>query len=169
MAWPLMVLKRASCRGSFPASRFIHRLGRGFEGTCPEKNKIIEEAKRLGVADRIFFAGPVSEAEKYWYLQQCAAFVFPSLSEGFGLPVIEAMHFGKPVLLSRATSLPEIGGSAAYYFDSFEPAHMSGLAAKAVQDVARNGKEAAIQQWAAQFSWEAAAREYCALYSRLLH
>jgi glycosyltransferase involved in cell wall biosynthesis len=133
------------------------------------KNKIIEEAKRLGVADRIFFAGPVSEAEKYWYLQQCAAFVFPSLSEGFGLPVIEAMHFGKPVLLSRATSLPEIGGSAAYYFDSFEPAHMSGLAAKAVQDVARNGKEAAIQQWAAQFSWEAAAREYCALYSRLLH
>jgi glycosyltransferase involved in cell wall biosynthesis len=132
------------------------------------KARIIEEARRLGVQDRILFTGAITEAQKYWYLQQCAAFVFPSLSEGFGLPVIEAMHFGKPVLLSRATSLPEVGGPHAYYFDSFEPEHMSRLAMDAVQDVQINKKESAIQAWAGRFSWNDAAKAYCAIYEQLL-
>lgn len=132
------------------------------------KNRIVEAARKLGVADRIIFTGPVSEAEKYWYLQQCAAFVFPSLSEGFGLPVIEAMYFGKPALLSRATSLPEIGGAYAYYFESFEPAHMSRLAAEAIHDVHINNKAAAIQNWASRFNWEEAAATYSRIYQNLL-
>ena len=47
-----------------------------------------------------------------------------SLAEGFGLPVAEAMRLGKPVFLSRLTSLPEVGGAAAYYFEELEPAAM---------------------------------------------
>jgi glycosyltransferase involved in cell wall biosynthesis len=132
------------------------------------KARIMEEARRLGVQDRVLFTGAVSEAQKYWYLQQCAAFVFPSLSEGFGLPVIEAMHFGKPVLLSGATSLPEVGGPYAYYFESFEPAHMSRLATDAIQDVQLHKKQPAIQRWAARFSWNDAAKAYCAIYGQLL-
>jgi hypothetical protein len=49
--------------------------------------------------------------------QGCLALIFPSLFEGFGIPVLEAMHFGKPVLCSEVTSLPEVGGDAVLYFD----------------------------------------------------
>lgn len=66
----------------------------------------------------------ISDAQKAWLFAHCEGFVFPSLSEGFGLPPLEAMHFGKPVFLSRLTSLPEIGGEAACYWDDFEPEHM---------------------------------------------
>jgi glycosyltransferase involved in cell wall biosynthesis len=58
------------------------------------KARIIAEAKQYGVADRLLFTGPVSENDKQWYLQHCDAFLFPSISEGFGLPVVEAMYFG---------------------------------------------------------------------------
>ena len=61
------------------------------------QRKIEEEAKRLGVTERVIFTGAISENDKYWYYQNCTAFVFPSIAEGFGLPVIEAMYFGKPV------------------------------------------------------------------------
>jgi glycosyltransferase involved in cell wall biosynthesis len=53
---------------------------------------------------------------KQFYLSKCHAFVFPSIREGFGLP--QAMHFGKPVFLSNKTSLPEVGGKHAYYWDN---------------------------------------------------
>ncbi len=70
---------------------------------------------------RVFLPGEISEAEKNWMYKNCKAFVFPSLNEGFGLPVVEAMHFGKPVVLSKLTSLPEIGGEEAVYLDNFLP------------------------------------------------
>ena len=59
------------------------------------------------MADRVIIAGPVSADDKNWYYANCEAFAFPSLAEGFGLPVIEAMNHGKPVFLSRLTALPE--------------------------------------------------------------
>ena len=66
----------------------------------------------------------IDDAEKAWLLGHCEAFLFPSLAEGFGLPPLEAMYFGAPVFLSRLTSLPEIGGSQAAYFDDFSPQSM---------------------------------------------
>ena len=80
--------------------------------------RILEIAKKIGVADRLVMTGLISEEQKYRYLKECSLFVFPSIAEGFGLPVIEAMAFGKKVLLSRHTCLPEIGGDHAYYLDS---------------------------------------------------
>ena len=109
--------------------------------------------------------GPIKEEEKYWYLQHCIAFAFPSLAEGFGLPVIEAMHFGKPVLLSTHTSLPEIGGDLASYFQNFEPKHMEEVAMKAIQNHTEN-KSKAYQQWAHQFNWDIAAKKYPELYRK---
>jgi len=58
--------------------------------------------------------GTISESDKIFYYKNCLAFAFPSLREGFGFPVLEAMTFGKPVFLSNKTSLPEIGGSHAF-------------------------------------------------------
>lgn len=132
------------------------------------KKKILQVAKRLGVEDRLIFTGGIQESEKYWYMQNCAAFAFPSLSEGFGLPVIEAMYFGKTVLLSGATCLPEIGGPHAYYFDNFEPAHMTHLAFGAMKDVRVNNKSKVISQWTKRFSWHEAAKAYSEIYEGLL-
>lgn len=111
----------------------------------------------------------VDDAQKAWAYAHCAGFIFPSLTEGFGLPPIEALHFGKPVFLSTRTSLPEVGGKAAFYFESFEPAAMArqveqGLA----QAAAEPGFAAAAQGHAAQFDWDRCAAAYEALYERWL-
>ena len=93
--------------------------------------------------------------------------MFPSLAEGFGLPVIEAMHHGKPVFLSTHTSLPEIGGDAAYYFDTFEPAHMAQVLERGMADFAANDGPARVRAHASQFTWEKAGAAYLALYRSL--
>ncbi len=67
---------------------------------------IKSQASQMGISDRVILLGAVTENEKHWLYQNCKAFVFPSLAEGFGLPVIEAMSLGKPVFLSNKTSLP---------------------------------------------------------------
>jgi glycosyltransferase involved in cell wall biosynthesis len=130
--------------------------------------RIMAEARTLGVSGRVHYIGPVSEAEKHWLLQHCALFVFPSLAEGFGLPVIEALYFGKPVLLSSATSLPEVGGPHARYLENFDPEHISAMSRKTVE--AFTAEDAAqCKEWAKRFSWEAAASDYHQLYKQILN
>lgn len=110
----------------------------------------------------------ISDAQKTWAYAQCAGFLFPSLTEGFGLPPIEAMHFGKPCFLARRTCLPEIGGDAADYFDDFDPAPMQQVVQRGLARMAEPGRADFIRQHAAQFNWDRAADEYLALYARLL-
>jgi len=129
--------------------------------------KIIETAKLYGVANRVTLTGPVNEASKYWYFTNCMAFAFPSLAEGFGLPVVEAMNFGKPVFISRLTSLPEIGGEQAYYFDDFDPAAMQQVFEKGMQHYRETNPTASIQQQAQQFNWINTARAYLEIYRTL--
>jgi glycosyltransferase involved in cell wall biosynthesis len=78
-------------------------------------------ASRLGVADRVRFPGYLPAAQLASLFQACRALIFPSLFEGFGLPVLEAMAFDKPVLCSNVTSLPEVVGEAAVLFDPTDP------------------------------------------------
>ncbi len=132
------------------------------------KNQIIHEAMKFGVKNRLVFTGPVSENDKQWYYQHCKAFVFPSVSEGFGLPVIEAMHYGKPVLLSNLTCLPEIGGKAAYYFENFEPKVMQQTLINALHDFEENNRTEQVKKHAAQFSWPKAATKYIEVYNQML-
>jgi glycosyltransferase involved in cell wall biosynthesis len=111
----------------------------------------------------------IDEAQKAWAYDHCAGFLFPSLAEGFGLPPIEAMHFGKPVFLSTLTSLPEVGGKAAFYFEDFDPEGMRQVVERGLAlhthrpDVAQT-----IRQHAARFDWDVAADAYLALYAKLL-
>lgn len=128
------------------------------------QQKIVAEAKKYDVLDRIVFTGSITENDKQWYYQHCEAFVFPSLAEGFGLPVIEAMHFGKPVILSTHTSLPEIGGPNAYYFHSFQPATMQQTLLNSMQHYHLQQPQHLIKAWASQFSWKKAARQYLEIY-----
>jgi len=132
------------------------------------KQEIIAEAKKWGVEDRVIFTGSISENDKYWYYQHCTAFVFPSLAEGFGLPVVEAMHFGRPVILSTLTSLPEVGGEVAYYFENFDAASMQEVLANSLAHYdSTPGKGDSIRQRAALFNWEDTARAYLDIYRSL--
>ena len=130
--------------------------------------KIMEEAEKFGVRHRVKITGPVSEEDKAWYYKNCTAFVFPSIAEGFGLPVIEAMHFGKPVFLSNHTSLPEIGGDAAFYFENFEPASMQQTFASGMAAFDTIMREKVIAN-AQKFDWQQTAKAYLALYDDCLN
>ncbi|GAA4508734.1 hypothetical protein GCM10023172_41320 [Hymenobacter ginsengisoli] len=124
-------------------------------------------AAQAGAADRVTVLTRISEADKTWYYQHCLAYMQPSLAEGFGLPVVEAMQLGKPVFLSRLTSLPEVGGAAAYYFDDFSPEHLrQALAAGLARHSPARAAEAQAQ--ARQFSWAQAAADYLTVYQELL-
>jgi glycosyltransferase involved in cell wall biosynthesis len=89
----------------------------------PDKrmSQIQEAASRMDLADRIVFTGFVSDQELSALYVSCRAVIFPSLYEGFGLPLLEAMAFGKPVLCSSLTALPEVAGDAALFFDPRQP------------------------------------------------
>lgn len=135
----------------------------------PDYIKQIENRiSRLGLEDRFHLTGPISEAEKSWYMHNCTAFVHPSLAEGFGLPVLEAMSVGKPVFLSDRTSLPEIGGDAAFYFRNFSPDYMKNLILDGIQLFKDNQMETLVKNHALKYSWNEAAKEYAKIYSALL-
>jgi len=89
---------------------------------------LIEELK---LTDRVCCTGYVSELELAALYKEAAMLVFPSLFEGFGMPVLEAMHFGCPVACSNTTSLPEIADTAARYFDPESTTEMT----KAILDI----------------------------------
>ncbi len=134
----------------------------------PYARSIRTLAEELGVADRVILPGSVTEEEKYWLHANCEAFVFPSLAEGFGIPVIEAMSLGKPVFLSTFTSLPETGGPEAFYWKELEPAAMRHVFEDGMRAYRSDpGKAERIRRWAARFSWDEAARAYLALYEEL--
>ncbi len=128
--------------------------------------RALESTTRL---PNVQFCLDITEAQKAWAYAHCTGFLFPSLTEGFGLPPIEAMHFGKPVFLSRLTSLPEIGGDAADYFDDFDGPAMRAVVERGLARWrAEPGRADAIRAHAAQFDWDRAADAYLALYARLL-
>lgn len=132
------------------------------------KERIIEEAKKYGVEDRVNFVGPIDEKTKYWYYKNCEAFMFPSFAEGFGAPPLEAMQFGKPVFLSRFMSLPEIGGDAAYYFDDFEPDTMRTCFNTSLNDYRTNDRVESIKRQASWFNWHTTAKQYLDIYRSVL-
>ncbi len=117
----------------------------------------------------IVFTDFVSEGQLRWMYENCAAYTFPSLSEGFGLPVLEAMRHGAPVVSSDATCSPEIYGDAALYFDPLNPVDMSNKIAtmlsaeKLRQDFVRRGHAQANL-----YSWERMARQTLAVYTQVL-
>ncbi|MBD0285692.1 MAG: glycosyltransferase [Flavisolibacter sp.] len=133
------------------------------------KQRIIMEAKKYNVSDRVIFTGAVSENDKQWYLKHCLAFLFPSISEGFGAPAVEAMYFGKPVILSTHTCLPEIGGAAAYYFQNFDPDEMQRTLEESLHHYQQNDRAPLIREHALSFSYAKGAIAYHTLYDELLN
>jgi glycosyltransferase involved in cell wall biosynthesis len=125
-------------------------------------------AQELGVGERLQLPGTVSEADKVWYLRNCKALLHPSLAEGFGLPVIEAMQFGKPVFLSRFTSLPEVGGDTAFYFPDFTPSVVQEVYRQGMTTYETSMSTEAIATYATRFDWDKSARQYLSVYQSLM-
>ena len=114
------------------------------------------EITRLGLAGRVHFLGYVPDAQVPHLFAGCEAFVLPSLIEGFGITVLEAMHYGAPVACAATGSLPEVAGDLAEFFDPYDPATM----AQAITALLREPAEARAQRIergaarATTFSWE---------------
>jgi glycosyltransferase involved in cell wall biosynthesis len=127
-------------------------------------------AKELGVADRVYTPGKIEDDAKQYYLQHCEAFVFPSLREGFGIPPIEAMRFGKPVFISNNTSLPEIGGEHSFYWNHYEPDYMARILEEGMLKFYT--QEDFYTQWyiarAQSFDWNETAKQYINVYQSIL-
>jgi glycosyltransferase involved in cell wall biosynthesis len=113
--------------------------------------------------------GFVSDAELKWLYEQCAVYCFPTLSEGFGLPPLEAMVHGAPVAASTASCVPEVLGSAAHYFDPRSPADIAAKIAEILDNPRL--RESLIKKGHEQtkkYSWRRMAEETLAVYKRAL-
>ena len=123
---------------------------------------IFEKVKKLDLYDRVIFTGFVSDWEKYELLRYAKVFILPSLYEGFGIPVLEAMSVGVPVVISKNSSLPEVGGDLAYYIDdpySVESIYKSILPALDLNKNQRLDLMAKSKQWVKKFSWQQCAKQ----------
>jgi glycosyltransferase involved in cell wall biosynthesis len=127
-----------------------------------------ERTLELGVENTIHFLGPIPEQDLCALYGGAMFAVFPTLYEGFGLPVLEAMACGTPVICSNASSLPEVAGDAALYFDPTDTESIAQAIRCAMDDPGLRTMllERGIAR-AAQFSWERAARKTLDLYRQV--
>lgn len=138
----------------------------GKPGLNGEKDKLWAEQQKF---KNIVYTGFVSDSQLAWLYQNCQAYVFPSLMEGFGLPGLEAMSYGAPVVSSNTTSLPEVHGDASVYFD---PTSVDDMAKKIDQvisskklreDLVKKGYERLKQ-----FSWKRMTEQTLEIYLKCL-
>lgn len=127
------------------------------------------EIAARGLPDRVILPGEVGDADRQWLYENCRALLFPSLTEGFGLPVLEAMQCGRPVFASRATSLPEVAGPLGFYWDGYEPDAMIAVFQAGMRTFEKEpGYAEKLRAHARTFSWRSAARGYVRVYQEVL-
>jgi len=117
----------------------------------------------------IIFTGFVPDAQLRWLYEHTAAYIFPSLSEGFGLPGLEAMHYNVPVVSSNATCLPEIYGDSVLYFDPLNIDDMASKIGQVLDDPAL--AKSLVAKGTAQlkkYSWKRMAEQTLAVYNQAL-
>jgi glycosyltransferase involved in cell wall biosynthesis len=136
--------------------------GREYGSHTPELEQAIA---RLGLQDQVMSLGPVPTDDLIGLFGAAWALVFPSLFEGIGMPVLEALQFGLPVIASNASCIPEVAGEAAIFFDPTRVDAIVGALRKAHEHpeiLARSLEQAPATL--ARFSWPKAARTYFACY-----
>ena len=124
---------------------------------------------KLNISDRVILTGYVSDNELIWLYRNCYASLYPSVFEGFGLPVLEGMQFGAPTLSSDATSMPEVTGNAAILLTPHEP----GAWSHAMLNLASDQQERlrlseAARARAKQFKWETSAASMLQIYKEAM-
>src|SRR5262245_2190823 len=130
---------------------------------------IFATVRDLRLSDHVFFAGAVGQYDLRWLYNACRLYINPSLYEGFGLPLLEAMACGATCLAAATSSMPEIGGAAAIYIPPLDP----GLWADAIEELWNDEERRATlsrlgRVQAQRFSWMRAARETLNVYRRVV-
>jgi len=127
-----------------------------------------ELIKELGLEQDVIGLGYVDDTELQWLYQNCYAFLFPSLFEGFGMPVLEAMTLGAAVIVSDRSSLPEIVGAAGLLVDPLQEEVLAGAMHSLLTGTAKRNtlRQQALTQ-AREFSWQTAARQVHDLYRQV--
>ncbi len=129
---------------------------------------LFQAVERLGLKNRVKFIGFVDQKSLPGLYKSATALVMPSLKEGFGLPVLEAMTCGTPVVAANTSALPEVAGDACVFFDPYEIDEMVAAISKVLQDeelrsrLSRLGKERAES-----FSWRESARRTLQVYEEV--
>jgi glycosyltransferase involved in cell wall biosynthesis len=133
------------------------------------EDELREQARRLGIEGDVRLLGWVSQAQLEGLYAASSVFVLPSLFEGFGLPVLEAMQRGLPVACSNRSSLPEVAGDAALLFDPERPEEIGSAISRLIEDgaEAERLREAGLEQ-ARRFTWDETARLTAGSYERAL-
>lgn len=125
--------------------------------------------KKLEIDDRVIAFSHVSDIFLSQLYSKAMVFAFPSLYEGFGIPVLEAMQCGCPALLSDNSSLPEVGGNAAAYFDPFtDKALQSSLRQLLQNEPERKRMITAGFEQAKKFNWDSTAKGHMAVYKKIM-
>ena len=131
--------------------------------------KRIEDLVHEGRLTNVVFSDFVSEGQLRWLYENCAAYIFPSLSEGFGLPGLEAMVHGAPVVSSNATCLPEIYADSAHYFDPSDVQAIAGAIDEVLTDTKlRENLIAKGKVRVTKYSWRQMAEQTLAVYEQAL-
>jgi glycosyltransferase involved in cell wall biosynthesis len=116
-------------------------------------------------SDHIITPGFLPDAVAFWLYQNCEAYVFPSLSEGFGLPALEAMSYGAPIVSSNASCLPEVYGDAAEYFDPLDVKDMADAIYRVIGDQKRRKELIAKSlKHGKKYSWKRMAEQTLEIY-----
>jgi len=141
---------------------FVGKKGWLYEG-------FFRRLRELGLEDRVLFTGYVPDEDLPAIYSAADLFVFPSLYEGFGLPVLEAMACGTPVVCSNTSSLPEVAGDAALLVDPTDMRALAGAMKRALTDEEKRKemREKGLRR-AAKFSWEKAATMTLKVYQDVL-
>ena len=123
----------------------------------------------LGIADKVLITGYVSDKELIWLYQNCFAHLYPSLFEGFGLPVLEGMQFGAPTLASASTSIPEVAGKGAILLPPEDVgAWVKSMLSLAGNEVERDRLTILAREQSSRFDWHYNASALLDLYEEAL-
>jgi glycosyltransferase involved in cell wall biosynthesis len=161
------LLRLLDALAAIPAERRPAAILTGYP--TEHETELNERAAALGITADVRILGWVEQAELESLYAAAACLVFPSLYEGFGLPVLEAMARGVPVATSNRSSLPEVAGDAALLFDPEDVGAMTSAIERLLSDAAERERLIALgYEQAKRFTWEACARGTLASYERAL-
>lgn len=128
-----------------------------------------QHLQELGITAQVIMTGYVTDEELIWLYRNCYGNLYPSLFEGFGLPVLEGMQFGAPTLVSDNSSLPEVAGKAAILLDAHDTEAWAAAMLQLSKDrPLRDSLGDAARDRAAKFDWKESARQLLALYAEAL-
>jgi glycosyltransferase involved in cell wall biosynthesis len=135
----------------------------------PYEDELRAEAARLGLGGAVAFPGYVDDADLEGLYAEAAAFAFPSLNEGFGMPVLEAMARGVPVVAAAAGALPEVAGDAALLVDPSSTEELASATVRVLTDAPlRERLIAAGRERPARFTWDRTAAQTLDCWRRAL-